>query len=606
MNAFSELRGNNFIIEQLYDKTDWTPVNDAYLNDQSSFPGKTKAYLSMNPRWFGMYHKNDQLSDSQKFDYRLGHFLQNGEVSETVDKIDEWWSGDSNPKNPDEAMFLMENPSEASESFAMMVYDQIIMAGGKYTSKQSPRMFRIRSKIDPDVNAQMRYNMFGVSDYFYKKSPYQINSKPMYTLTNDPNSISAGDDLEDGCFVIVYDGPEREKELITLTLYGGMGDTITIKDEDNHAIDTVTFTSNSSVGVYQSRDINKLSTYKFTSSIYSHTVEHTIETSHDTVEVIPDSVKWIRLADFPVATSGDATDDTVCIAKVGLWYDGMLYAAGKPCRTPMSNNVQIPIYAFNGRVWGLATTLQAAGKSSSSNFYAMEIVFAIYNNKLRIFLGDVNNDYAIYYNMYVYDGSTWDRVEKDYYGKYFPKVRFATEYDGLLYMVGNGGIFAYNDATGAYTAIGALPFDNGQYQANGSWGCVMLKGECHLFYRWQKYYNTYPYRHVILDLPTGTITEVLESEIWSNRGMTPAGRYNTMVAYDGKIFNFLNTTTQSQAVEVYSPTNKSWSYYADGIPYQAPALPAPVVNGKDLYLIGSNYTNRSSDQSLENVYKHRG
>lgn len=285
-NAKSELRGTNFSIEQMYDKEDWEAVTDEYLNDQSSFPGKVKAYLSMNPRWFGMYHKNDALSDTQKFDYRLGHFLQNGEVSETVGKIDQWWSGDTNPENPDEAMFLMEKPDDSSESFAMMVYDQIVMAGGEYTSKQSPRMFRIRSKVDPDINSVMRYNHIGIYDYFYKKSPYQINGKPMYRLTNDGSNIVPGEtELEDGCFIIVYDGPDRDKESIRITFYGADGDTIIVTDTGGTEVTRIVFATGSTSGVYQGNLIQKYETYTFTSVTLESTKTLEITSSNMTVDL---------------------------------------------------------------------------------------------------------------------------------------------------------------------------------------------------------------------------------------------------------------------------------------------------------------------------------
>ena len=285
-NAKSELRGTNFSIEQMYDKENWNAVTDEYLNDQSSFPGKTKAYLSMNPRWFGMYHKNDALSDTQKFDYRLGHFLQNGEVSETVGKIDQWWSGDNNPQNPDEAMFLMEKPDDSSEAFAMMVYDQIVMAGGEYTSKQSPRMFRIRSKVDPDINSVMRYNHIGIYDYFYKKSPYQINGKPMYRITNDGSNIVPGvTELEDGCFIIVYDGPDRDKESIRITFYGADGDTIIVTDTGGTEVTRVVFATGSTSGVYQGNLIQKYETYTFTSVTLETTKTLEITSNNMTIDL---------------------------------------------------------------------------------------------------------------------------------------------------------------------------------------------------------------------------------------------------------------------------------------------------------------------------------
>ena len=311
-NAKSELRGTNFSIEQMYDKEDWNAVTDEYLNDQSSFPGKTKAYLSMNPRWFGMYHKNDALSDTQKFDYRLGHFLQNGEVSETVGKIDQWWSGDTNPENPDEAMFLMEKPDDSSESFAMMVYDQIVMAGGEYTSKQSPRMFRIRSKVDPDINSVMRYNHVGIYDYFYKKSPYQINGKPMYRLTNDGSNIVPGDtgtELEDGCFIIVYDGPDREKESIRITFYGADGDTIVVTDTGGTEVTRVVFATGSTSGVYQGNLIQKYETYTFASSTLATTKTLEITSSNMTIDLT--ATMEVTL------TINSAVDDVVTITDEG-------------------------------------------------------------------------------------------------------------------------------------------------------------------------------------------------------------------------------------------------------------------------------------------------
>ena len=265
-NSFSQLRAQNFSISQIYNK-DWTVKDDEYV-DIGSFDGY-KAWLSMNPRWFGMYHKEDSDTNSQKYDYRLGHFLGE-DVTDTVALIDQWWSADANPNNPDEAMFIMQSPSEGNQNFSMMVYDQLVMAGGKYTSKMSPKAFRVRNKLDPDgINTLIRDHFITIDDRFYKKSPFRINGTPMYRLTNTDNIIPGdnGTDLADGCFIVVYDGPDREEETVNITILGGLNDVITITDLDNNEITKVYFSTGMSRGSYQGTLLKRHGDYKFISQV---------------------------------------------------------------------------------------------------------------------------------------------------------------------------------------------------------------------------------------------------------------------------------------------------------------------------------------------------
>lgn len=252
-NAITRLRGNNLCVSQIY-TNDWAPKEDAYVDDGSAFEG-FKAWLSMNPRWFGMYHKKNG-EGSQLNDYRLGHFFGD-DVSDTVELIDEWWDGDSNPKNPDEAMFLMESPTDKNNNFLMAVFDQIIMAGSNFTSKQSPRQLKIRNKQDPNNSqAYMQFSInnkgvphpvINVSDYFDTKSPYRINTEPMYKLvregSTEADDITPGTTaLADGCFLIVYDGPAREAQpqiSSTITIKTVADDVVTITDEEGNVLATV-------------------------------------------------------------------------------------------------------------------------------------------------------------------------------------------------------------------------------------------------------------------------------------------------------------------------------------------------------------------------------
>ena len=242
LNAFSELRGNNFIIEQMYASTDWSNVTTEYIFDEDEYEGYSKAYLSMNPRWFGMYHKKDDDSNDQIFDYRLGHFTGE-DVSGIVDLIDDYWDGDKNPKNPDESMFLMQNPDDPNR-FTMMVNDQMVMIGEANTCKISPAQITIRSTHDTQRFARQRYDRFNIKNYFDTNSPYRINGKPMYKLiSEDDADITPGTTtLEDGCFIIVYDGPEREHEpdiTANITINSLEDDVVTITDEDGTVLATV-------------------------------------------------------------------------------------------------------------------------------------------------------------------------------------------------------------------------------------------------------------------------------------------------------------------------------------------------------------------------------
>lgn len=612
-NAKSELRGTNFSIEQMYDKEDWNAVTDEYLNDQSSFPGKTKAYLSMNPRWFGMYHKNDALSDTQKFDYRLGHFLQNGEVSETVGKIDQWWNGDSNPKNPDEAMFLMEKPDEASENFAMMVYDQIVMAGGQYTSKQSPRMFRIRSKLDPSINSVMRYNNIGISDYFYKKSPFQINSSPMYTLTNDGSKIVPGDNgtkLEDGCFIIVYDGPPRDKETITLTIYGGMNDTITIKDTEGTTITTLTFATDISVGVLETQDLDKFSTYRFKSAVYNFTMEHTIAKANDEVEVIPADVKWIRVANFPIHS-----DYNTPICKEGIFYNGILYATGLFRKSAWSADFDQPMYKFENGAWSLDTNISILGCNYNGPYwYSKSMTFAVHKNKLYMFWGasyNTANDNA--QALYTFDGTTWSRKTTDISGNYFPSgTRFMFSFDGYLYMCGYQGIFRYNEVADTVTKTSGLPFDNSGYQAANEYAFIVFNNVVHVLYRYQVSYNYYPVAHKTIDPSDGSTIETFNNIIDGAGGLRLSEHYSgvdgtgesRVFVYRNQLM-FLRCSDSWGSTYKWNPSSDSWTVW-EGSPfdmqYQAPAY---ITDGNQLYCVGNNCTNNSSDQTMDYVYKYR-
>ena len=148
----------------------------------------------------------------------------------------------------------MESPTDKNDNFLMCVYDQIIMAANNFTSKQSPRQFRIRNKQAPDDSqAYMWFSIdddgtphprINVSDYFNAKSPYRINGKPMYRLVREANAdITPGTtELEDGCFIVEYDGPARDEEptiLSTLTIKSEANDVVTITDEEGNTLATV-------------------------------------------------------------------------------------------------------------------------------------------------------------------------------------------------------------------------------------------------------------------------------------------------------------------------------------------------------------------------------
>lgn len=612
-NAKSELRGTNFSIEQMYDKEDWEAVTDEYLNDQSSFTGKVKAYLSMNPRWFGMYHKNDALSDTQKFDYRLGHFLQNGEVSETVGKIDQWWSGDSNPQNPDEAMFLMEKPDDSSESFAMMVYDQIIMAGGEYTSKQSPRMFRIRSKLDPSINSVMRYNNIGISDYFYKKSPYQINSSPMYTLTNDGSEIVPGDNgtkLEDGCFIIVYDGPARDKETITLTIYGGMNDTITIKDIEGTTITTLTFATDTSVGVLETQDLDKFSTYRFKSAVYNFTMEHTIAKANDEVEVIPADVKWLRVANFPVSPSGDPTDTLSTPFKNGIIFNGAIYSTGLIGRFGGGQSVAVNIYKYENGSWSTDSTLSHYVSSDYS--YSSEPIFAVHNNKLRLLWGYNWGSANTNPTLYTYDGTAWTGKSTDISGVGFPSgTRYMFSTNGFLYMCGSQGIYKYNETADTLTKVCDLPFDNSSYQASNTYNFVLLKGQCHVFYRYQVSYNYYPIAHKTISLEDGSTIMQYNNILDGNGGVLINEHFGSwslskIVVYKNKIILSPGYPWSGGGLYQWNESNDTWTSF-EANPYGSTGYisVALVADNTALYAIGNNYGISSSDTTTSWCYKYR-
>lgn len=626
-NAKSELRGTNFSIEQMYDKENWNAVTDEYLNDQSSFPGKTKAYLSMNPRWFGMYHKNDALSDTQKFDYRLGHFLQNGEVSETVGKIDQWWNGDSNPQNPDEAMFLMEKPDEASENFAMMVYDQIVMAGGQYTSKQSPRMFRIRSKLDPSINSVMRYNNIGISDYFYKKSPFQINSSPMYTLTNDGSEIVPGDNgtkLEDGCFIIVYDGPARDKETITLTIYGGMDDTITIKDTEGTTISTLTFATGTSVGILETQDLDKFSTYRFKSSVYNFTMEYTIAKATDEVEVIPADVKWIRIADFP-------NPCVVPIVKSACVYKNLIYATcgnNERYNNRMYNNpalgTTMPWFSFDGISWTDLGGYQVPVTQYAGEWYRTygNNMFIEYNGLLYMRHYENNDAYS---RLYVFDGTNWSAKNTDSQGTSFTTVGLASadmfvkgEYLYFVKYRDAGGVsnyradlYRYYSVTDRLELVKSDLFNESIYTYNattrGYCRSIVLNGVVHFFWTQSiDYYRKDYSRHAIYNIETDTLTKLNDTP-WFGERYNWGDDGKGLCVYKGKIHVFGNTYNTHY---IYNENTDSWTK-SDDIPWGGAGDSTmryikPIVYKGNLYLIGTNNYELTSDQTTDYVYKYRG
>lgn len=612
-NSFSQLRAQNFSISQIYNKN-WTPKTDSYV-DVSTYDGY-KAWLSMNPRWFGMYHKEDADGNPQKYDYRLGHFVGE-DVSDTVELIDQWWDGDANPQNPEEAMFLMQDPEDASNKFMMMVHDQLIMVGSGYTSKMSPKQFRVRNIYDPNISSYLRDNIINISDYFFKKSPYKINSSPLYTLTNDPSSVTPGDTgtkLEDGCFIVVYDGPNRDKEEITITIYGGMNDTITIKDSDNVTIDTIHFDTDTSSEVYISQDLTKLSTYKFTSSVYDYSVNHVIAKKVDSVEVIPSSVKYIRLQNFPVTSSGDQTSVIVRIGKIGCLYHNEIYAVGMTQRigTPYGGagnwDLRLNIYKFNGSSWSLAQQnlyIDYVGYNSEYFYVNEDITFTVFDDKLWMFTRPWHR--AGYSVVHVFDGETWSRRTQDAYGQTFPVVQCAHEHDNNLYMWGPQGMYKYVNYNNKITqTFSGLPFDNSQYQANNCYLLMYHRGEFHCIYRYQVAYNNYPYNHKTIDPDDGSTIATLGTAMWGNCAI--GRQYNdAYFEWKGKLCLSIMPANSRGITKFlqYNDTTHQWSNWENS-PYDpVPSGPAPVYDDTSLYFIGNNYTDSSGNTTMEYVYKHR-
>ena len=273
---------NNLFNETLDATTSEDNTEEAYVGMSGIFTSywdREREYGRINPG----YHKGivDINSDGLKFshfdspagdtfnlndriyDLRIGHFKPTDEISSFREEINNYWDDQAAPKIPEEMVFLLQDPDVNSDKFLMMANDQMIMVGKNKTSKISPNLFAVANKLDNTVRTRVTDHVVNIRDYFYKNSPYKINDNSMYTLKNNDDVTPGSTELADGCFIIVYDGEDRDRQPLDLTILSVPNSIVRIKSEKTgETIVSVTCDS-TGTGHYQGTDLLKYRSYYF-------------------------------------------------------------------------------------------------------------------------------------------------------------------------------------------------------------------------------------------------------------------------------------------------------------------------------------------------------
>ena len=269
-------------------KDDWTKETTYRLS--GSYPsGYHKGMVDINSDGLKISHylSNGTTFDQSNriYDLRIGHFKKTDDVTRYINEINNYWDDSAAPKIPEELVLLMQDPDTSSDKFLMMANDQSIMVGKNSTSKVSPNLFSVRNMNDTTVTTRMTDHAINIRDYFYNRSPYRLNDNPLYRLTNNDNVTPGTTDWADGCFIIVYDGEDRDKETITLNITALPYDEVNVfsYDSDTQGWLLVLELHCDANGecTYTGTGIIKYNTYKFSTG----TVDKDIQITSKTMDI---------------------------------------------------------------------------------------------------------------------------------------------------------------------------------------------------------------------------------------------------------------------------------------------------------------------------------